>query len=198
MIRRQTACAWLCAMLPGTAHPGVNDHPAGRLPTHYLVAPGDDAWSGRLHALQFRPPPDMPETARPPAMWEAAKLLDAREPDTRRLWTFRQGDAFDRTAVPLRWESLAPRNRSCSMARMATASSGLAICAACVAMKPSHRNSVAARRSSVPYVARMCSCSGHRASCSMPGMAHSAGSMPAGDGWSTSAPTMACCMPSIR
>ncbi|MHA6821499.1 pilus assembly protein [Ralstonia pseudosolanacearum] len=108
MMRRQTACAWLCAMLPGTAHPGVNDHPAGRLPTHYLVAPGDDGWSGRLHALQFRPPPDLPEITRPPAMWEAAKLLDARQPDTRKLWTFRQGDAFDRTAVPLRWETLAP------------------------------------------------------------------------------------------
>ncbi|AXV82374.1 pilus assembly protein [Ralstonia solanacearum] len=108
MMRRQTACALFCAMLAGATHPGVTDHPAGQLPTHYLVAPGDDAWSGRLHALQFRPPPDMPETFRPPAMWEAAKLLDAHLPDTRRLWTFRQGDTFDRTAVPLRWEALAP------------------------------------------------------------------------------------------
>ncbi len=111
MMRRQTACALLCAMLAGTTHPGVTDPSAGQLPTHYLAAPGDDAWSGRLHALQFRLPPDMPETFQPPAMWEAAKRLDAHPPDTRRLWTFRQGDALDRTAVPLRWEALAPAQR---------------------------------------------------------------------------------------
>ncbi|MEZ0191308.1 pilus assembly protein [Ralstonia solanacearum] len=108
MIRRQITWALLCMTLPSAAYPGPADHPAGHLPTHYLAAPGDDAWSGRLHALHFRPQPDMRETSRPPAIWEAAEKLDARPPDTRQLWTFQRGDAVARNAVPLRWEALAP------------------------------------------------------------------------------------------
>lgn len=45
------------------------------------------------------------------------------------------------------------------MGMMATASSGSATCAVCVATRPRHRSSVDARRSSGPYVVHMCSCS---------------------------------------
>lgn len=104
--------AWLMAALAGSTIAASGDHPAGQLPTHIVIAPGDDAWSGRLRALQFLPTLGTLDAPAPPDRWEAAQLLDAAGPDVRQLWTFRHGDAFARTPAVLRWAALSPAQQA--------------------------------------------------------------------------------------
>ena len=66
----------MAVALTGIMPAAAADSPAGHLPTHLLIAPGDDAWSGRLRALQFAPTLGTLEAPLPPDLWEASRLLD--------------------------------------------------------------------------------------------------------------------------
>ncbi|CAJ0794569.1 hypothetical protein LMG7141_02963 [Ralstonia condita] len=104
--------AWLLAVLAGSTIAASGDHPAGQLPTHIVIARGDDAWSGRLRALQFLPTPYTLDAPAPPDRWEASRLLDLTASDARQLWTFRHGDAPVRSPVVLRWPALSPAQQA--------------------------------------------------------------------------------------
>lgn len=97
---------WLVAALSGSTMAEIGDHPAGQLPTHIVIARGDDAWSGRLRALQFLPTLGTLDAPAPPDRWEAAQLLDSTPPDARHLWTFRHGDSSAHIPAALRWAAL--------------------------------------------------------------------------------------------
>jgi type IV pilus assembly protein PilY1 len=102
----------MAVALTGIMPAAAADSPAGHLPTHLLIAPGDDAWSGRLRALQFAPTLGTLEAPLPPDLWEASRLLDTLPPDARQLWTFGHGHTPARTAIPLRWAALDPAQQA--------------------------------------------------------------------------------------
>ena len=103
--------AWLIATLAASTPAATGDHPAGDLPTHLVITPGGDAWSGRLRALQFLPTLGTPDAPTPPDLWEAGHLIDTTPPYTRQLWTFRR-DTTARTPIALRWEGLSPMQQT--------------------------------------------------------------------------------------
>ena len=100
------------AALAGSTPAATSDPPAGRLPTHILTARGDDAWSGRLRALQFLPTLGTLDAPAPSDRWEASRLLDAKAPSARQLWTFRHGEPSTHAPVPLHWEALSPTQQA--------------------------------------------------------------------------------------
>lgn len=102
---------WIAAALTGSTLAANSDHPAGRLPTHVVIARGDDAWSGRLRAMQFLPTLGTLDAPAPPDLWEASRLLDATSPDARQLWTFHR-DGRTRTPVRLHWSALSPTQQT--------------------------------------------------------------------------------------
>jgi len=105
-------CTWVLAVLAGSTPAASGDSSAGQLPTHVVIARGDDAWSGRLRALQFLPTLGTLDAPAPPDLWEAGRLLDATPPDARQLWTFRRSDPATRAPVPLRWDALSPAQQA--------------------------------------------------------------------------------------
>ena len=102
----------LMVALAASASAVSSDHPAGQLPTHIVIARGEDPWSGRLRALQFLPTLGTLDAPAPPDLWEASRLLDAASPDFRQLWTFRHSDTTPRTPTALRWEALSPTQQA--------------------------------------------------------------------------------------
>lgn len=106
--------AWLAAALICAAPVATADSPPGHLPTHLVIAPGDDAWSGRLRALQFHPTLGTLDAPAPSDLWEASRLLDSNTaiPDTRRLWTFTRDSAGAHVSAALHWEALSPAQQA--------------------------------------------------------------------------------------
>ena len=105
-MKTQHIGAWLAAALIGFTPGAIADPAAGQLPTHLVIAHGDDAWSGRLRALQFHPTLGTLDAPAPPDLWEASRLLDTAIPDTRRLWTFNRDSTGARKPAALQWETL--------------------------------------------------------------------------------------------
>lgn len=104
-------CLGIAAALTGSTLAANSDHPAGQLPTHIVIARGDDAWSGRLRAMQFLPTLATLDAPAPADLWEASRLLDAASPDARQLWTF-HGDGRTRKPVRLHWSALSPTQQA--------------------------------------------------------------------------------------
>ncbi|CAJ0691033.1 hypothetical protein LMG19089_00766 [Ralstonia edaphis] len=102
----------LMATLKASMAVAASDHPAGRLPTHVVVARGDDAWAGRLRALRFLPTLGTLDGPAPTDLWEAGAILNAMPVDTRNLWTFRDRDSAPHAAAPLLWETLSPTQQA--------------------------------------------------------------------------------------
>ena len=102
----------LMATLKASMAVAASDHPAGRLPTHVVVARGDDAWAGRLRALRFLPTLGTLDAPAPTDLWEAGAILNAMPVDTRNLWTFRDRDSAPHAAAPLLWETLSPTQQA--------------------------------------------------------------------------------------
>lgn len=78
-------CAWhilhcLVVMLAG--HVSL----AAQLPTSYRIDAGAYAWTGRLHAITFRTAPLAGPVQPVLSIWEAGRLLDQRDPASRRLY----------------------------------------------------------------------------------------------------------------
>jgi type IV pilus assembly protein PilY1 len=99
-------CLWIVAALTNSALAASDDDPAGQLPTHIVIARGDDEWSGRLRAMQFLPTLGTPDASAPPYLWEAGRLLDTAPADARQLWTFHRDDSRARAPVRLHWTAL--------------------------------------------------------------------------------------------
>ncbi len=104
--------AALVVALTSSAPANNSSMPVGQLPTHIIVARGDDAWSGRLRALQFRPTLGTLDAPAPQDLWEAGRLLDEAPADQRNLWTFHRDDTAKRRPVALRWETLSPSQQA--------------------------------------------------------------------------------------
>ena len=102
----------LMATLKASMAVAASDHPAGRLPTHVVVARGDDAWAGRLRALRFLPTLGTLDAPAPTDLWEAGAILNAMPVDTRNLWTFHDRDSAPHAATPLLWETLSPTQQA--------------------------------------------------------------------------------------
>ena len=102
----------LTATLKASMAAATSDHPAGHLPTHVIVARGDDAWAGRLRALRFLPTLGTLDAPAPTDLWEAGAILNAMPVDTRNLWTFRDRDSAPHAAAPLLWETLSPTQQA--------------------------------------------------------------------------------------
>ena len=111
-MKTQRIGAWLAAALICAAPLATADPSAGQLPTHLVIAQGDDAWSGRLRALQFHPTLGTLDAPTPPDLWEAGRLLDTAIPDTRRLWTFTRDSAGAHISAALQWEALSPAQQA--------------------------------------------------------------------------------------
>ncbi|WP_257878101.1 pilus assembly protein [Ralstonia pickettii] len=86
----------------------MGSNPAGHLPTHIVVAPGADPWSGKLRGMQFLPTLGTLDAPAPPDLWEASRQLHDVSPDARQLWTFHRSQSGVRTPVQLRWAVLSP------------------------------------------------------------------------------------------
>ena len=102
----------LTATLKASMAAATSDHPAGHLPTHVIVARGDDAWAGRLRALRFLPTLGTLDAPAPTDLWEAGAILNAMPVDTRNLWTFHDRDSAPHAATPLLWETLSPTQQA--------------------------------------------------------------------------------------
>jgi len=102
----------LMATLKAPMAAAASDHTAGRLPTHVIVARGDDAWAGRLRALRFLPTLGTLDTPAPTDLWEAGAILNAMPVDSRHLWTFRDRDSAQHAPAPLLWEAVSPMQQA--------------------------------------------------------------------------------------
>ncbi|EPX97360.1 MULTISPECIES: pilus assembly protein [Ralstonia] len=105
-------CATLVVALASLTAANGSDSPAGNLPSHIVAVRGDDAWSGRLRALQFLPTLGTLDAPTPQDLWEAASALDERPPIERQLWTFHRDDTGSRTPVGLHWLNLSPTQQA--------------------------------------------------------------------------------------
>ncbi|WP_426397481.1 pilus assembly protein [Ralstonia sp. R-29] len=111
-MKAQHIGAWLATALMGFTPGAIADPAAGQLPTQLVIAPGDDAWSGRLRAMQFHPTLGTLDAPAPSDLWEASRLLDTAVPNTRQLWTFSRDGAGARKPAALQWEALSPAQQS--------------------------------------------------------------------------------------
>jgi len=102
----------LMATLKASMAAAASDHPAGHLPTHVVVARGDDAWAGRLRALHFLPTLGTLDAPAPTDLWEAGAILNAMPVDSRHLWTFRDRDSAQHAPAPLLWEAVSPMQQA--------------------------------------------------------------------------------------
>lgn len=111
-MKRLHMVTWLTLVLASFPPPASSGDDAGQLPTHLIIALGDDAWSGRLRALRFLPTLGTLDAPVSSDLWEAGYQLDKALPDARQLWTLHRGNAVARTPTPLRWEALSPSQQT--------------------------------------------------------------------------------------
>jgi type IV pilus assembly protein PilY1 len=109
---KRVALIALCAWLPcaSTVHGAAS---SAAVPPGFIAEPGTHPWSGRLVGLALPSGEHKAAHPLPPPAWEAGALLNARHPESRRLFTALAGPGeMPARLVPLQWEALDTSTRS--------------------------------------------------------------------------------------